>query len=125
MIEKILKWFAVFIWMGVIFYFSNLPIIKSSSIDIFDFLIKKGAHVAEYFILFFLLNRALDKKHPEKAFLFTLLYAFTDETHQLFTPGRGAKLTDVFYFDLPGNILSFLLNKTGGIKNFNLKNLRK
>jgi VanZ family protein len=114
MIKKTLNWLAVFVWMGIIFYFSSLPVIKSSSIDILDFFIKKSAHVTEYFILFFLLNHALDNKHPQKAFLFTLFYAFTDETHQLFTPGRGAKLTDVFYFDLTGNTLSFLLNKFGG-----------
>ncbi len=103
------RWVPVFLWMAVIFYLSSLPIIQASSIDPIDFVVKKTAHVFEYATLFVLLSRALQKKDKhKKAFLIGALYAFTDETHQLFTPGRGGSLRDVLLFDITGLILAWI-----------------
>lgn len=111
--KPLFNWIAVFLWAALIFYFSSLPIIQDPSFNTLDFIIKKSAHVTEYAVLFFLLSRALPKteRRFQLAFILGLLYAFTDETHQLFTPGRGGSLRDVLLFDLTGLSLSFILHK--------------
>lgn len=81
--------------MVIIFSFSSRPDLPGGQFDWLDFLMKKSAHISEFFILNLLLFRAFQRKLPDYAFLASLLFAFSDETHQLFTPGRGAKLTDV------------------------------
>ena len=83
------------VWMIVIFWFSSQPDLPSNRIDILDFLVKKSAHFAEYLILTILWYKALGKRNPTTAVLISLAYAFTDETHQLFVPGRGGNLRDV------------------------------
>ncbi|MBI3954632.1 VanZ family protein [Candidatus Collierbacteria bacterium] len=95
--------------MGIIFYFSSLPIIKAHRLNIVDFLIKKSAHLAEYFILFLLLFRAYTYS-ISKSFLTSLAYAFTDEIHQLYTPGRGGSLRDVA-IDTLGMVIAYLIIK--------------
>ena len=105
------RWTPVFLWMAVIFFLSSQPIIRASSVDPLDFVVKKTAHIIEYAVLFVLLSRALQGKY-KKAFLIGAFYAFTDETHQLFTPGRGGSLRDVLLFDITGLSLAwFLLHK--------------
>jgi VanZ family protein len=97
-------------WMGVIFAFSSRPIVVSGQLEIADFIIKKGAHVCEYLLLYILLSRAAHKRIGlNGAFLLALLYAFTDETHQLFVPGRGGKISDVLMFDLAGITIGYLI----------------
>jgi len=95
MTKKILNWLSVIVWMGIIFFFSSQPAIKASNFALVDFVVKKNAHIAEFFILFFLLYRAFTKNKFERAFLISVLFAFSDEAHQLFTPGRTALLRDV------------------------------
>ncbi|WAM33627.1 VanZ family protein [Caldicellulosiruptor morganii] len=63
--------------------------------------IRKYAHVAVYLVLGILVINAFVISGIKgcKAFFFSLmfcfLYAATDEIHQVFVPGRGAKATDV------------------------------
>jgi VanZ family protein len=99
---SLFKWLLVFAWMGVIFTFSNEPAIMASSVDQLDFLIKKSAHIFEYTILFLLLFNALKKNRLQNAFLLGLVYAFSDELHQLLVPGRTGMLRDVLTFDTIG-----------------------
>ena len=106
--RTIYLWLPVFVWMGVIFFLSAQPVIKASQNFLLDFLIKKGAHVFEYALLFILLSRARNYQYHESTFLFTLLYAFIDETHQLFTPGRTGTIRDVLLFDLTGIVFAWL-----------------
>lgn len=109
-------WGPVVIWAVLIFTLSSIPTLPKVEIIWWDYVLKKSAHMFEYAVLFFLLVRALTKKKLKKAtskiFLIaatiTLLYAASDEWHQSFVPGRGARLTDVG-FDTVGMILSFLL----------------
>ena len=98
-------WLPVFVWMGIIFYFSNRPDLPGGKFDWLDFLTKKTAHIGEFFILNLLFYRAFQRKLPDYAILSSLIFAFSDEIHQLFTPGRGAKLTDVL-IDFTGITLS-------------------
>lgn len=107
--KKIIKWLPAVLWAALIFYFSAQPVLEASENSLLDFLIKKGAHVTEYAVLFFLITQAQTKKNLRLAFLIGLFYAFTDETHQLFTPGRGGTLRDVLFFDTLGLSLGWLL----------------
>lgn len=112
MTRKTLSYLAVIFWAILIFYFSSIPIIKTSDFYLLDFIIKKNAHFFEFFILFLLLYNALPKKNHHLAFLIALLYAFSDEIHQLFVPGRTASLRDVL-IDSLGITTALILEKTG------------
>ena len=68
-----------------------------------QFLVRKVAHWTEYFILGFLLMRALSansdklifKRHIVLSVIVAAVYAVTDEWHQSFVPNRDAKMSDV------------------------------
>lgn len=89
------RWLPVVLWFGVIFFFSSRADLPKDRIDWVDFIIKKSAHMTEFAILALLAFRAFGRPRPDYAFLLALLVAFSDETHQWFTPGRGASLRDV------------------------------
>lgn len=113
-------WLLAVIWMGVIFRFSAQNGEQSSSnnkfvIEIFkylginlekiigsnaNFIIRKLAHMTEYFILFHLLYKGIFNKYNFwKAscisIILVFLYACSDEFHQSFMPGRGPSFRDV------------------------------
>ncbi|OGY52573.1 MAG: hypothetical protein A3J65_01250 [Candidatus Buchananbacteria bacterium RIFCSPHIGHO2_02_FULL_45_11b] len=98
--KSILNWLAVIGWLMVIYYFSSQPNLKSELEPLWDLIFRKIAHLAEYFVLAFLLFRALlGHKAPKTpalalALILSLFYAFTDEYHQSFTAGRSASLVD-------------------------------
>ncbi len=108
MARKLLKFLPVTLWMILIFCLSSIPDLPSNKVYNLDFLIKKTAHVMEYTVLFLLWFRALGHKNPLLAFCVSLAYAFTDEIHQLFVPGRTGRLRDVG-IDTIGMIISSLL----------------
>lgn len=110
--EKIKLWLPVIIWAGIIFLFSSQMINKPAPFSWPDFVVKKTAHVTEYAILYWLLFRAISQKYKlvsSKTYWLTLIivifYAFTDEWHQTFIPGREGSLRDVS-FDTIGGLLS-------------------
>ena len=90
------------LWMGVIFYLSSIPGNGYHGARTLWFYIeRKGAHIFEYFILTLLFIRLLKfyKIRPGKvmvfSFILSLLYAFSDEFHQLFVFGREGKILDI------------------------------
>jgi VanZ family protein len=85
-------WLPVVVWAAVIFVFSSIPSL-SSGLGTWDFVLRKGAHMAEFAILGALLFRALGRELP--AFLAGAAYAVTDEVHQHFVEGRHASALDV------------------------------
>jgi len=99
---KLLKlWLPVFLWAGFIFYLSGIPQL-STGWGIYDLILRKIAHISEYFILTFFLYRALKGSFNLSIFsLFfwpfslAFLYAASDEIHQLFVFGRSCSLLDV------------------------------
>ena len=121
--RDIWSWLAVGFWMGLIFYLSHQPATESSELsqgftamiirflafiipvtidlDHIHFLIRKGAHFFAYFVLGFLIMTALGSrlssvaKRVLIAFAICLLYAISDEVHQLFIPGRSGEIRDV------------------------------
>ena len=104
----LLRYMPVILWMILMFSFSarsDLPVNGTVAEDFFS---KKFAHVLEYILLMLLMYRAVGIKNPAKAFLFSLIYAFSDEIHQLFTPYRSGNLWDVG-IDSIGLVISTLI----------------
>ena len=65
-----------------------------------EFPVRKAAHASEYALLGILVFGVARKKEMTKrqmlcAILVTVLYAASDELHQLFVPGRSCQLRDV------------------------------
>jgi VanZ family protein len=67
----------------------------------FNHVVRKFAHFGIYFVLGLFVMNAFRRSGISgfKGFLFSLvfciLYAISDEIHQVFVPGRGAQFTDV------------------------------
>ncbi|WP_391207798.1 VanZ family protein [Psychrobacillus sp. L4] len=135
--RKYLSWLAVILWMCLIFYFSHQPATESSELSTgiaelieitvekvapnadfitenFHHLVRKNAHFFIYLLLGVLLLHALKLNRIGKyramgfALLICVLYAMSDEVHQLFVPGRGAQVKDVF-IDSAGATLGIIV----------------
>ena len=135
--RKILPWALVILWMALIFLFSHQPatesaemssgitriisnIIKAiaSNIDLnqesLHHIIRKCAHFTIYLILGLLVHNALignnisTLKRILLAFLICVLYAVSDEIHQIFIPGRSGQISDVL-LDSSGGLLGILI----------------
>lgn len=102
--EKHQALFLLVAWMCVIFVLSSFPgasVRYEMSLPLY--LERKGAHVFEFFVLtmlaynafrvFFLKDRPGSLLGLSGALAF--LYAFLDETHQMFVPFREGKLSDI------------------------------
>ncbi len=106
-------WGPVVLWMALIFFVSaqsRLPTLPGAAADK---AVKKGGHLIEYAILAGLCWRALRlttsrRRTAAIALLITVLYALSDEFHQLFVAGRNGTMTDVLV-DTIGASLSLLL----------------
>ncbi|MBD3279543.1 MAG: hypothetical protein GF390_02420 [Candidatus Pacebacteria bacterium] len=106
---KILIYLKAFLpsvlWAGIIFLFSAQEVLPGFSVSIFDFLLKKLAHMFVYAVLYLLILRGFkvikQTKHQKKfwwlAILICFIYAITDELHQATVPGRHATLRDIGY----------------------------
>jgi VanZ family protein len=85
-------WLPVFAWALVIFALSSVPHL-GTDLGLWDTILRKLAHTAEYAVLGALLVRAL--RRPEPAVILGVLYAVSDELHQTFVPGRHGSPVDV------------------------------
>lgn len=106
------------IWMLVIFHMSNevadtssarsdAIVLSIQSIGVsapeglLTFLVRKAAHISAYFILGILIYNLLKEYSLRvKHLIFisiaiAMLYACTDEIHQMFVPGRSGEVRDV------------------------------
>lgn len=78
-----------------------------------QFITRKSAHFIGYMILgilsilTFLQFEKINKK-PQFAFLLCVVYAISDEIHQLFVPGRSGQLRDVM-IDSSGSFVGIVL----------------
>jgi VanZ family protein len=95
----------VLVWAGVIFSLSSIPDL-GTGLGIWDTILRKGAHMAEYAILGALILRAVEREPV--AFLLGLAYAISDEIHQHFVHGRHASPVDVA-IDSAGVLIGVLL----------------
>lgn len=96
-------WIPVIAWMAVIFFLSGRSSVQVAQEPYINFIFFKTLHVIEYSILFALSVRALRKSYMFSshtyvyltAFIVTVLYAVSDEVHQLYVPSREGRLRDV------------------------------
>ena len=129
-------WFPVIFWMAFIFWMSTetfsaentssvvekavtflVPAISSQELDLVHAIIRKAAHLTEYFILGFLLFRAFrggssaswNCRWPFFAFIGVVLCAVSDELHQSFVPTRMGSYVDVG-IDTAGGLLAQLVS---------------
>jgi VanZ family protein len=131
MTSKVIKsWLPVIIWAAIIFLFSAnpdpytilpetwrvlrpLPTVTNFSMTE---LIGQIMHFVEYAILSILILRAITHSRPISrksvllTILLTMIYAFSDEIHQTFIPGRTFQLFDLF-IDLLGAITGSFVYK--------------
>lgn len=106
-----LRWAAVIVWMGMIFFLSSRP-------DLPDFapglpgLEEIGGHLTAYGVLAGLLWWALrgsGVRYPATwALVLAVAYGVSDEFHQSFVPGRTMSVSDLIV-DLIGASVMLLL----------------
>lgn len=88
------------VWMGAIFYLSAQPSLPQAPDPWWDVLLKKGGHMAGYAVLAILWWRVLVRRCSRRcalglAIVLSVLYAISDEVHQLYVPGRSGSVWDV------------------------------
>lgn len=123
--KKTIAWMAVIAWMALIFFLSHQPADISSTMssgiaekikaviettapaagidaDFLHTFVRKNAHFFAYLILGTLIFYAMRQSGVHvlrgalMAFGLAVLYAVSDETHQLFIAGRSGEVRDVF-----------------------------
>ena len=121
-------WLPVVAWICVLFFLSTsifsaantskfiIPILhwiapaaSAATLEFVHGLIRKAAHFTNYGILFVLLIRGPMTGRPYAALGLCVLYAFFDEGHQIFAPGRTSSLYDVA-LDSSGALFGRFLN---------------
>jgi VanZ family protein len=101
MVKVLVRWMAVVFWMGVIFALSATPSLASPFEPVYDFILRKLAHLTVFAVLTVLLFRAfrLHVAGPTHAWLLAMLaaalYACSDEWHQTLVPGREGTVRDI------------------------------
>lgn len=120
-------WTPIIVWLLAIFFFSTdvmsssetslfvvpvltffFPGLSPGEINLWHGVIRKFAHVTEYFILAVFVYRAMIHEHPDpidakvRTIAFIVLVALLDELHQRFTASRTASIVDVGYDCLGG-----------------------
>jgi len=113
------KWsfLPLLIWMGVIFFFSSQGRVSIDDSLLISFIFFKTLHLIEYCILYLLARVAFfhASQSERLAFIFSLIYAISDEVHQSFIATRDGNPRDVL-IDLIGiaiglNIFRYLQKK--------------
>jgi VanZ family protein len=84
-------WVPVVLWAALIFALSSIPDL-GTGLGGWDLVLRKLGHAAEFAVLGALLARALRAGWP--AFVAGVLYAMSDEVHQVFVPGRTGSPLD-------------------------------
>ncbi|HWQ88481.1 MAG TPA: VanZ family protein [Desulfitobacteriaceae bacterium] len=137
----LLSWTAVLLWLGLIFRLSSqaadqsgalstgltqiivgmlVTLAPESNFDIsqFDHLVRKYAHFTAYLVLSVLVINAKRRsglkgwKWLFLALAFCLLYAVSDEIHQLYVPGRSGQIRDIL-IDGCGVLVGSIIYKSG------------
>lgn len=134
--NKVQYWFPVFLWISFIFWMSTamfssqntylffepllrffIPSISHKEIIVLHIILRKLAHVTEYFISGLLIFRAFKNGSNKKrewqwafySLLVVMLIAASDEFHQSFVSTRTASLGDVG-IDILGGFIAQCMN---------------
>ena len=146
--KKIILWILIILWMIIIFLFSSqnsedssklsrgflrnfilwfLPEnINEDTVDFLEHMLRKCAHMAEYAVLGVLIYIQLRLYHAFEAewkkiwsaVFLVMLYAATDEFHQLFVGGRSGQISDIFIDTCGGMAGAFVIYLIYKFKNF-------
>lgn len=97
-----------------------VDVFNIDNIDLLSLIIRKLAHFTEYFILGILVYNLISSynKRTYMALIICILYAISDEVHQIFVPGRSCQMYDILIDSLGslvGIFLIFVCNKILGI----------
>lgn len=135
--DRAVSWAPVVVWMIVMFNFSTdafssahttpylsklFPRLPAAHIEIIMLAIRKLGHWSEYFILAWLLMRALNREFSGYSatrrmmwsVVLAVVYAISDELHQSFVPSRDARAMDVMIDALGaicGTLTSYLAKR--------------
>ncbi|MGV8149990.1 MAG: VanZ family protein [Alkaliphilus sp.] len=116
-----ISWLAVLLWMALIFNLSSQPanqsnklsegvtkiivdtverVAPSTDFDLsrLNHIVRKNAHFFAYLVLSLLVMNAVRRtggSDIKLTLLICVLYAISDETHQIFVPGRSAQVSDI------------------------------
>ena len=139
-IENRRRYMAILFWgfatlgcMSLIFFMSHKPAVESEEMsgfivewllahgigkgmaDSLDFVVRKCAHMAEYFVLeccasflFIYIKKSHAIGVRIMALIMSVMYSVSDEIHQLFVPGRAGKASDVL-IDSIGIAFAFVI----------------
>ena len=146
--RKVVSWLLVMVWMSLIFYLSAQVAEESSNLsegitdrivetidrlhgvdlglnfDAANHIIRKNAHFFIYLVLGVLVLNALISSglKGSRAMFFALMisivYAVSDEVHQLFVPGRGGQFKDVVIDSCGAALGIFIFNWLIGLDIF-------
>jgi len=120
----------VIIWMFIIFMMSSYDGNESSNqsgmivnfianllnidnINVLSLIIRKMAHFTEYLILGLLVVNMINNYNNKSiliSIIICIIYATSDEIHQLFVPGRSCQLLDIL-IDTIGSVIGIYLYK--------------
>ena len=118
--DRVSAWAPAVVWALVIFFMSTeemagrhtrtwlapivrffFPSVREASFELGHAVVRKLAHVAEYFVFALLVDRGWRRgstlapaRAPLAAFAVAALYSLTDEGHQTFVAARTASLLD-------------------------------
>ncbi|AGA70570.1 putative integral membrane protein [Desulfitobacterium dichloroeliminans LMG P-21439] len=135
----VVSWTAVFLWMAIIFYLSAQVATQSDELSqgiaekLFsviakafpwlsgeyiqaNFIVRKSAHFLSYLMMGLLTMNALRRSGVKGlrlvaiAIVICVLYAISDEVHQLFVPGRSGQIKDVL-IDSGGAIVGTVFHR--------------
>lgn len=113
----VLHYLPAILWSGVIFYLSSISGLKTGAESFFwEVLLRKLAHVFEYIFLSWLIWRILYDCHKfsiAKSFFYSalivLIFALSDELHQVFVDGRAGRMADIAVdFSAAISVLGFI-----------------
>lgn len=90
-LTRLNAWVPVVLWGGLIFALSSIPDL-GTGLGVWDLILRKLAHTAEYAILGALIYRA--SRMAVGSVALASAYAVTDELHQAFVRGRHGSPLD-------------------------------
>ncbi|MBI4090274.1 MAG: VanZ family protein [Candidatus Kerfeldbacteria bacterium] len=98
--QRMWAWVYVGGWITVIFSLSSIPDLRSGLLPLWDLILRKIAHVAEFVVLGWLMFRAFEVGSIPRmravvlAAVLSAFFAGTDEWHQSFVTGRNGSPLD-------------------------------
>ena len=115
---NIRRWLPAIIVMAVIFGFSSIPAREMPSFGLWDFIVKKGAHMLGYGLLAVALwyTQGFNMHRWWLVLVLAVLYAITDEFHQSFVAGRHPSWVDALVIDDIGAALGLWVGRLVIIK---------